>query len=826
MKRILDFLISAALAIIVAAPLFAQKLPTGAYHANRERHYDILHYKAELAFAFEKRMIFGKATICLTPLRRLDRFALNAIRLNIKSVTHAGDNANLPFQTTNDSLIIALPQAKNPTDTFAVVVQYDGAPKSGMYFRRHPNNPQLYYVSTYGEGGLHANWLPIYNDVNDKFSTEMLVTAPAPHVAISNGKLVETLARPDGQKTFHWLQQLPHSNYLISIYVGDFEKGDLAPAFGNIPLSYWVPRGRLKEGAHAFRNTTKMVEFFSQRFNYKYPWDKYDQIAVPDYAIGAMEHTGVTGHRASVLRDEKAPLEFDPQLDEYSTDWTAEATISHELAHHWFGDNLTCRNLSYIWLNESFASYLMMLWDEESVGKDQLLFDVDMAKRHYIQFVHAQHTIRGLEHHYFDDANAIYNTEHTYLKGAVILHTLRAILGDEPYFRALSHYLHKHEFSNVISEDLKIAIEEATGENLDWFFAQWITNGGHPQFEVSYRYLADRKLIDLSVRQVQPLVKGQGIFKLPVKITIGTPTKRWQEKVWIENESENFLFPCAEKPAMVSFDGEGDLVAEINFPKSLDELIYQTRNTPVPGRLWAIRELASRFPTNPRTVKTLSELISGNDFWGIRAEAALQLGTVRTVAAEQALAQAFKSGDYRIRKAAVLALPKFGAATAEQKLKDIIKTDAHHDVVATAILALARANPQTDPEFIKQQLSRQSWMYEIVIASLRTFGEMENPALVAAIKKYAGDSYNQNVRHAALQAWASCAPNDKELHKTLMDLIPSQIYLLQQSALNMIGSLHVSEAKAALQEVLAQNADANLTAAARNALEEIARLEK
>ncbi|MBV6505160.1 MAG: hypothetical protein ILNGONEN_00718 [Syntrophorhabdaceae bacterium] len=322
------------------------------------------------------------------------------------------------------------------------------------------------------------------------------------------------------------------------------------------------------------------------------------------------------------------------------------------------------------------------------------------------------------------------------------------------------------------------------------------------------------------------MVEGLGIFDLPVKITIGTATKRWQEKVWIKKESENFLFPCAEKPLLVSFDGEGDLVAEINFPKSLDELIYQTKNTPVPGRIWAIRELASRYPVHPRTVRALSELISGNDFWGVRAEAALQLGTIRTPAAEQTLAQALKASDYRIRKAAVLALPKFGTATAEQKLKDLIKTDTHNDVVATAILALARANPQTDAEFIKQQMTRQSWMDEITIAGLRAFGEMENPNLVATIKKYAGDGYNQNVRDAALTAWAACAPNDKELHQTLIALIPSQIYLLQQSALNMLGRLQVSAAKTALQEVLSQNADANFTVAARNALEEIQRVTK
>jgi aminopeptidase N len=656
----------------------------------------------------------------------------------------------------------------------------------------------------------------------------MLVTVPSPYVVISNGMLSETFSKAAGQKTFHWLQRLPHPNYLIAVYIGDFEKGELAPAFGNIPLGYWVPRGRLKEGAYAFRNTTKMVEFFSRRFNYTYPWDKYDQIAVPDYAIGAMEHTGVTGHRAEVLRDQNAPHDFAPNLDEYTSAWTAEATISHELAHHWFGDNLTCRNLSYLWLNESFASYLMMLWDEELLGKDQLLMDVQIAKDQYIRYVRTQHMIRGLEHHYFDDANSIYNTEHTYLKGAAVLHTLRQVLGDEPYFRSLSHYLHKHEFANVVSEDLKIAIEEATGENLHWFFDQWITNGGHPKFEVSYRYLADRKLIDLSVAQVQPLVEGQGIFKLPVKITIGTATKRWQEKIWVQNESENFLFACEEKPVMVSFDGEGDLIAEVHFPKSLDELVYQTKNTPVSGRIWAIRELAAKFPVNQRTVSALADLITAKDtFWGVQAEAALQLGTIRTPAAEQTLAQeALKAADYRVRKAAVLALPKFGTPTAEQKLKDVIKSDAQNDVVATAILALARANAQTDPDFIKQQLGRKSWQDEIVVGCLRAFGEMKNPALVATIKKYASETYNQNVVGAALNAWADCAPNDQELHKMLIATTQSPVYALQQSAINMLGRLSVSDAAPALKEILAQGADANLTVAAKGALEGIERVAK
>lgn len=801
--------------------LFPQKLPTGKYHPNRERSFDLLHYKGELRFDFENRRVFGKSTVTLSPLRAISSFALDAINLRVHGVALSGGKA-LPFRTTGAALEITLPAPKTPADTFTVTVEYDAQPRGGMYFRPDPANPQMYFLSTYGEGGLHANWLPIYNDVNDRFSTEMVVTVPAAYTVISNGKLVDTKTAGN-EKTFHWLQKLPHPNYLISIYAGDYEKGDLAPAFGEIPLSYWVPRGRLKEGAHVFRNTTKMVEFFSQRFNYRYPWDKYDQIAVPDYAIGAMEHTGVTGHRAALLRQAGAPLDFEPNFDDYYGNWTAETLIAHELAHHWFGNNLTCRNLSFIWLNESFASYLMMLWDEESSGRDLLDLDVAFAKKQYFDFVRRQNMIRGLEHRYFDDANAIYNAEHTYLKGAVVLHMLRRVLGDESFFRALSYYLHKHEFQNVESHDLKIAIEEATGRNLDWFFEQWITGAGHPVFVVQHEYLPARKKLAVQVAQVQPLVKGQGIFTLPVKITIATAAKRWQEEVWIKNENESFYFDCEEKPLMVSFDGAGDVVAELRHTKSVEELLYQAGHDDLPGRMWAMNELAKRHPVDPRTVPCLANIAGGSGFWGARAEAAKLLGEVRTPAAEQALAQALKAGNDQVRKGAVLALAKFGTSTAAQKLREVIQRESSADVAATAILCLARANPKLEDSFIKQQLGRKAWYDEITLACLRAIKILAKPEWVATLKPFVAPAHNQSVVEAALSAWEACAPEDEELHRQLLALTSSPVYGLQQYALRALGRLHVETARETLQAVVQQQADDNLTVAAQNALREIAR---
>jgi len=382
--------------------------------------------------------------------------------------------------------------------------------------------------------------------------------------------------------------------------------------------------------------------------------------------------------------------------------------------------------------------------------------------------------------------------------------------------------LHQHEFGNVESHDLKIAIEEATGRNLSWFFEQWVTGAGHPQFEVQHEYVPDRQMLNLNIKQTQPLVEGQGIFTLPAKITIATAQKRWQEEIWIKGESESFSYPCPEKPLMVSFDGQGDLVAELRHAKSIEELIYQAQNDALPGRMWALRELAVRFPVDARTAKTLAEAATGNSFWGLRAEATKLLGEVRTPAAEQALAPALKAEDYPVRKAAVLALAKFGTPSAEQKLREVVQREANADVVATAIVALAQANAKLDETFVKQQLGRSSWYEEIKVACLRALKISAAPHWVATLKPYTEQACNQSVVEAALSAWESCAPGDDELHQKLLALTSSPVYSLQQYAIQALGRLHVTAANATLQKIVAQQADENLTVAAKNALEQIA----
>ncbi len=804
----------------------AQRLPEGEFHPNRERVVDILHYRADLELNWNEKTVSGAAEVMLNPLRRLDALSLDAIRLTIESVQlqQKVGPVGLSFSTGKNSLQIALDRVYSPSDTLALLIRYAAAPNAGMYFQPDPDHPEQMFVYTYGEGGLHANWLPIYNDVNDKFSSEMRVTAPLPYTVISNGTLLGIEATGDGKRAFHYKQSLPHSNYLIALYAGEFEKADLPPAFGGIPLAYWVPKGRLAEGAYAFRNTPRMVEFFSQRFDYRYPWDKYDQVAVPDYAIGAMEHTSVTGHRASVLRDASAPDDFGgPEFDRYYNVWTAEGTISHELAHHWFGDNTTCKNLSQIWLNESFATYLQFLWDEETLGREALLLDCREALDRYLGYVEKEHLIRPLEYRYFDKTGDIYNEEHTYLKGAIVLHTLRHVLGDEPFFRACSYFLHRYEFSNADSRDFAAAVETATGRNLDWFFEDWVYGGGHPVFEVSYTYLENRQLLALKVEQVQPIVEGQDLFTLPVEAAIVTAGETERRTFWVDEAEEEFFIECEQKPLMVSFDGAGNLVAEIRFEKSIDELVYQIRHDEFPGQIWAMREAARRFPGHPRTLAALSGVLDASAFWALKAEAALLLGQIRTSGAEKVMAKVLQQPDYRVRKAAALGLAQFLPKFAAPLLKNLIEKDPHNDVAATALKALAKNSPAVAAPIIRKHIDRPAWYREITIAGLEAFEEIGDAALAAEIRPYAGENYHQDICIAALNAWKSCAPADPELHATLVEFAAKANYGVKMEAIKLLGQLRVRGGEAVLKQTSEESGDVNFRVEAKKALQALER---
>ncbi len=823
--RISLFAVAIMLCSALATDATGQRLPKGAFHQNYEHSYDIIHLRTEIQLDWDKRRVFGETTIKLRPLKALSSIPLDALRLTIESVRTVPDAKQLTYASTDSTLVVNLDSPIRPPDTLTITIKHSAAPSAGFYFIDPPQGsgtlPSAY---TYGEGGLHANWLPLCAHPNDKFSSEVLVTVESPYQGISNGKLIDRIDHPDGRRTFHWMQEHPHSDYLMAVFVGDYDSVQLAPAFGEIPLSCWVPRGRKEEGRYAFRNTTEMVEYFSELFDYRYPWEKYDQIASYDYAIGAMENTSVTGHRDCVLREMNSPDDFSPHFESYISNWTAEATIAHELAHHWFGDNLTYRSLASLWLNESFATYSMMLWDEHKGGDEFLQLKTWLALQTYLRYVRTHHLIRPLEYRWYDSRKEIFNAEHTYLKGAIILHMLRWILGDQDFFNAMSYYLHKHQFSNVESADLKTAFEESIGKDLQYFFDEWVYSGGHPRFEVGYRYFADRKLVELTVEQTQPLVTGQGLFTLPVEIRIDTRSKSMFDTVWVENETDHFLLGIDEDPLMISFDGRGALVCELVFEKKIDELLYQLQHDALPGRFWALQQLVQHHPFHPRTLQVLRSLLGGSSPWWLKAQVALELQNIHTPGAEELLIDQLNASDYHIRKAAAIALGSHFTESSSSGLHTAIHSDPQMDVAAVAILSLAKVDTSLSPRFFTDQMSRSAWYDELRLASLEAIEEIGKEEYLPLIRDNVSLEYNLKVRQQALSAWAACAPNDPQLTDVLIASAREEVLPVREKAIHLLGELKVRRALPLLKDLSSRDGDSDIRKFAKDAIQEIRRI--
>ncbi len=802
-------------------------LPSGAEHAVREREIDIRRIVVDLRLDLEKAAVEGALNVRFAPLRDgVSTIVLDAAGLEVKDVELVGASGPLAFVLRDRALRVTLPRPLDPGQTGELRITYSGRPGSGLYFQPRSGRSAP-MVWNYGEGGRHYGWLPLYNDTNDRFSVEMRLTVARPYQALANGTLRETRENADGTRTFVWSQEEPIANYLLALDAGEFVRVDLGTAKAgsrNVPLAAWASPGQEAGAAFAFRNTARMVEFFSERFGYPYPWPKYDQIALREFAIGAMETTGLVGFSESDLHLAGDPPDSGPDFDEAFPLWAYEDTISHELAHHWFGDLVTCRSLGSIFLNESFASFSHTLWNEHAYGADDAAYQRWRYLNAYRGYVRRTGEVRPLQFFRYQSSGDMYQQDTTYIKGALVLQSLRHLMGDDDFFRGIGDYLKRNEFSEVEAADLQSALERASGRNLSAFFGDWIVEGGgHPTLEVSQRYSPERKEVDLTVRQVQADLPFENAFSIPVDVEVVTASGAKLHKVDVSGWSTKVSLPADGEPLFVVFDKGGWLVAEVAHERPLREVLAQLARGGVAEQLRAARQLADDHPRRAEASMALVRVLADpKAHWGLRQEAARALGTIGGEASSTALQAALRDPDARVRRAAALALGEAGGRGTAEALRRAVETDKAEDVVAVAAQGLGRLRAPGAAEFLKAQLARDSrWWDSIRLGALLGLVELEDPALVPVFRTYAEPPHVREVRLAALDGWARAAPADPALAARLRGLAKDRNMGVQEAAVTKLGEMHRAEDLDFLREMAAQELDPDLAANARSAADVI-----
>jgi aminopeptidase N len=781
-KRHLAKLFFLALALCFCAPqlILAQtgaqtqpqpKLPPRQYIAIRN--YDTRHIKLDLHFDWEREQAIGTATITFAPLTtNFQSLEFDAANMTFSSVK-LESGAPLKYETDEirEKLRITMDRAYQPSDVLTVVIAYNtkgvstdtgiGGFGRGLTFikptKDDPTRPKQ--IWSQGETEYNHYWFPCFDHPNDFATTEIIATVEKPLMVVSNGRLLETKTNADGTRTFHWKMEQPHASYLSSIVVGEYAA--VEGSYAGIPVISYVYPNELEEGKVTTARLPDMVKFFSEKTGVKYPYAKYAQTMTRDFG-GGMENISATTQTDTMILDARSNLDRD-----------TDGLQSHELAHQWFGDYVTCRTWADIWLNESFATYFQAMWDEHRYGRDDFLYrDVKSNQEAYFGSWR-QGNRRPIVTGNYANKDAIFDN-YAYPRGGAVLHMLRKTLGEENWWRSINHYLTKYAHQPVQTEQFRIAIEETTGEPMDWFFEQWLYKMGHPVFNVTQSYSPETKTLTLKVRQEQKLDPDSdypqvGFFRamLDVEIATGSGAPR-VERVTIEpKEEQTFTFKADSQPLLVNFDYGGTLIKELKFEKSNDDLVYQlTRDEDVTGRLWALNQLKTRLSEaslaaadREKILAALAASLNNDKFWGVRSDVAAALGGLPDAAVRTALLAAAKDADAHVRTNAITSLGKSkDPALASVYLPYL--GDRSYATVRAAALALGETKSPAAYDALVKLLDAPSWRDQLRASALTGLANLGDKRALEMGLRYAGAGNQPGVRGAAITLLGAVGKDD------------------------------------------------------------------
>ncbi len=530
------------------------------YRASKTIINDLINTQLHISFNYSEKQADGLAVITLKPhFYPSDSLILDAKEFDIKYIHLKTKNRSIPlsYSYKNNKIRIKLNKTYTHNDTFKIEINYVANPQKvkkntnswaiqdnkGLYFiNADTDNPQIW---TQGETQSNSCWFPTIDSPNQKMTQDFYITVKNDFLTLSNGKLISSVPNPDGTKTDYWKQTKPHAPYLAMIAVGKFSV--IKNHWRDIPLNVYVEKGKEEKADKIFGKTDKMIEFFSRKLNYDFPWDKYSQIVVKNFVSGAMENTGAVVFGEYVLNFKS----------EYQR-MTNETVVAHELSHHWFGDLVTCESWSNLPLNESFATYFEYLWIEHEYGRfeaDDHLAD-DFMSYNFEHFFKDVNLIRF----YYKHRDDMFDT-HSYQKGGLILHMLRYTVGDDAFFKALHLYLKQNEYKSVEIHNLRLAFEEVTGEDLNWFFNEWFLNKGIPNLKITYNYNPDTRKASIKIEQNQNLKKAP-LYKIKTSVDMYFPDTLINKKIVLTKQTQTFEFPVKEKPLFMNFDPDNAIVCK------------------------------------------------------------------------------------------------------------------------------------------------------------------------------------------------------------------------------------------------------------------------
>jgi aminopeptidase N len=450
-----------------------------------------------------------------------------ADNMSVASVQSAG--RELKFSHLNDQLDITLAQPLKTNAVFDIVINYQGQPKGkGFTFSEHQSVPM---VSTYGLPFTAKQWWPCKDEPTAKVnSVDLIITAPDSFIVASNGKLVKERDNNDGTKTFFWSVGYPIYPDTVSLAITNYKIFTLPyrySATGIMDMAFYVYPEDLEKAKIDFGVLPDMMASHVSLFG-DYPFLK-EKYGVAEFAVQSFrEHQTMPSYSAMFI----------------TGDHRNDFILAHELAHQWFGNSISVKNWSHVWLNEGFATYAYALWREHVGGPVGYLS-----------------TIRELDSGHFEGSLYIKDTadnsklfsDTVFNKGAWVLHMLRHVMGDEKFFLALKNYVKTFAYKNASTEDFQKVCEREYGHPLDWYFKEWVYGTGQPHYKVSWTNTRNdnRSAVKLAITQIQP---DSTFFRMPLDVELTTSSGSKTFVVWNTEKAQEFDFSVEGDVTQVKID--------------------------------------------------------------------------------------------------------------------------------------------------------------------------------------------------------------------------------------------------------------------------------
>jgi aminopeptidase N len=607
------------------------------YRATATKINDLVHTKLDVRFDYKKRHMYGKEWVTIRPHSYpTDSLRLDAQGMDIKNLSIVKNGKNIPLKYKYDSLTLAIrldKQYKN-TENYTLYIEYTAKPDElkvkgsaaitdakGLYFINPDSTEKGKPVQIWTQGELQSSsaWFPTIDRPNQKTTEEISMTVPSKYVTLSNGRLAAQKKNADGTRTDTWKMDLPHAPYLFMMAVGNFKI--YKDKWRDKEVSYYLEPKYAPYAKEIFGFTPEAMEFYSKILGVDFPWNKYAQVVVRDYVSGAMENTTATVHGAYVqgTAREIADRYFDH----------GRSTIVHELFHQWFGDYVTAESWSNITVNESFANFSETLWAEHKYGQDTGDEHNNEAMEDYLRM--PDNAKKDLVRFHYHDQQDVFDAV-SYQKGGRILNMLRHYLGAPAFFKGLNIYLKTNAFKSAEAQQLRLAMEEASGKDLNWFFNQWYFGAGHPLLDISYKWDEQSKTQTVYIKQTQ---EGKA-FLLPLAVDIYAGGKKERKQVWIDSKSDTLAFKVNTRPNLVNVDAEKIILTKKTDNKSLEEFLFQYQNAPLyMDRLEAITAAAAK-PAEQAAQKIILAALQ-DKYYGLRLKTLNSIDPANTALSEAAL---------------------------------------------------------------------------------------------------------------------------------------------------------------------------------------------